>query len=328
MDDRFAVLQPHEDARACAARVEPEPSSRTAGSPSTSAGQATSRSGLRCLVPCASLNRSWPSTGGSTRTGVTPSGAAPGGEGGVVLRDQPAVAQRRDAGGRGDRRPVVEPQRPDVVHEDPHRAHCARGGASMHAAGHRLAGSEAHGEACARWACTARHLRPAAATRSRCGEKLTGETRDRVCAGPGRGRRGDRLRLRPQPAAPAARGDRRLDGGAVGDGDPAVGGTARRRPRSRSSWPGTTDDLCLSRRPVRRRAVHVGALRHPRRPTACSAELARVLKPGRDAALRRARAGPGAGGGALAAAGQPAQPDDRRLPAWTTTCAGCSPPRR
>ena len=30
--------------------------------------------------------------------------------------------ERRDAGGRGHRRPVVEPQRPDAVHEDPHRA--------------------------------------------------------------------------------------------------------------------------------------------------------------------------------------------------------------
>src|SRR3712207_2912410 len=51
--------------------VEPEPSTRTAGSPSTSAGQATSRSGLRRLVPAASLNRSCPSTGGTRRTGVT-----------------------------------------------------------------------------------------------------------------------------------------------------------------------------------------------------------------------------------------------------------------
>src|SRR3712207_2554004 len=51
--------------------VEPEPSTRTAGSPSTSAGQATSRSGLRRLVPAASLNRSSPSTGGTRRTGVT-----------------------------------------------------------------------------------------------------------------------------------------------------------------------------------------------------------------------------------------------------------------
>jgi hypothetical protein len=47
-------------------------------------------------------------------------GTEPGGERGVVLCDQPAVAEGRDAGGRGDRRPVVEPQRPDAVHEDPH----------------------------------------------------------------------------------------------------------------------------------------------------------------------------------------------------------------
>ena len=51
--------------------VEPEPRRRTAGSPSTSAGQAASRSGFRRLVPAASENRSRPSTGGSTRTGVT-----------------------------------------------------------------------------------------------------------------------------------------------------------------------------------------------------------------------------------------------------------------
>src|SRR3712207_9169615 len=63
--------------------VDPDPSSSTAGSPSTSAGQATSRSGLSRLVPAASLNRSWPSTGGGERTGTNPSPRGQGAGGGA-----------------------------------------------------------------------------------------------------------------------------------------------------------------------------------------------------------------------------------------------------
>ena len=56
------------------AGVEPEPSSKTPGTPSIVTSQADSRSGLRCFVPAAALNVSLPATGGKSRIMVVATG--------------------------------------------------------------------------------------------------------------------------------------------------------------------------------------------------------------------------------------------------------------
>ena len=202
--------------------------------------------------------------------------AAPGGEGGVVLRDQPAVTEGRDAGGRRHRRPVVEAQRPDVVHEDPHRP-TVPSGRRLHAS--RASRATAARRTAAPMGLYSDHLRPRLHTFA-LNDRLTGEVRDRVCAG----LTGDVLEIGygsglNQPHLPPSVA-RRVGGRAVGDGAAAERGAAVGLAACRWSSPGTTPRSSPFPDDRFDAALCTWVLCGIPDPRAALAEVARVLKPG------------------------------------------------